>query len=156
MKTGKRIPITAAKQIADTYGYTQVIIHAYDGEQSGVQCVATYGKTVDDCNNAANGGNHIKKLLGWSPHLCNTLPRRRKKEEVDNSLDKPETLMKQGFESLSATRSYFKNAVVEYQKRNSSAKADPENAKNVQEAINLLNKAYDEISAIWENDIMDS
>lgn len=156
MKTGKRIPINVAKQIANDYGYTQVIIHAYDGESSGVQCVATYGKTVDDCNNAAKGGNYIKKLLGWSPDLCNTLPRRRTKEVVENNLDKPEELMKLGFGSLSATRSYFKNAVVEYQKRNSSVKADPENAKNVQAAIDLLNKAYDEISAIWENDIMDS
>jgi hypothetical protein len=42
-KTGRKIPITAAKAIANNYGYTQVIIHAFDGE-TGIQSVATFGK----------------------------------------------------------------------------------------------------------------
>ena len=78
MKTGKKIPIIAAKRIADEYGYSQIIIHAYDGE-TGMQCVATYGKSIKDCENAADGGNTIKKLLNWPEELCNTKPNKSKK-----------------------------------------------------------------------------
>jgi hypothetical protein len=82
-KTGKRIPITAAKKIGEEFGYTQVIIHAYDSE-TGCQCVTSWGKSLDDCENAARGGNAIKKLLGWPSELCNAVPNRtknRKKKE---------------------------------------------------------------------------
>ena len=30
MKTGKRIPVKASKDIANNFGYSQVIIHAFD------------------------------------------------------------------------------------------------------------------------------
>ena len=71
----KRIPITWAKKIANELGYTQVIIHAYDGE-TGIQSVCTYGKTIADCDNAAKGGNAIKRLLKWPEELCNAKPKR--------------------------------------------------------------------------------
>lgn len=74
----KKIPIKAAKDIANEYGYNQIIIHGYDIE-SGVQSVCTYGKSQEDCDNAAKGGNAIKKLLGWPDDLCNTKPQRVKK-----------------------------------------------------------------------------
>lgn len=83
MKTGKRIPISAVKEIAEKYGYTQVIVHGYDGE-TGIQCVATYGKTLKDCDNAAEGGNVIKKLCGFPEELCNTKPKRLKKVKPIN------------------------------------------------------------------------
>lgn len=79
-KTGKRIPIKSAKAIAKEFGYTQVIIHAYDGN-TGMQCVATYGTTLEDCDNAAAGGNALKKLLGWPEELCNAKPKRSKKND---------------------------------------------------------------------------
>lgn len=82
MKSGKRIPITVAKRIANELGYTQVIIHAYDGE-TGIQSVCTYGKSIADCDNAAIGGNTIKKLLGWDESLCNATPARIKKKKVN-------------------------------------------------------------------------
>lgn len=71
----KRIPISWAKKIAKELGYTQVVIHAYDNE-TGTQHVTTYGKTINDCDNAAKGGNAIKKLLKWDEDLCETKPRR--------------------------------------------------------------------------------
>lgn len=74
-KTGKRIPISWAKKIAIELGYTQVIIHAYDGE-TGIQSVCTFGKSLSDCDNAAKGGNAIKKFCGWPEELCNAKPRR--------------------------------------------------------------------------------
>ncbi len=76
-KTGKRIPIVTAKDIAEHFGYTQVIIHAYDGE-TGIQHVTTYGKSLADCENAAAGGNAIKKMLGWENH--DAVPARLKKK----------------------------------------------------------------------------
>ena len=76
----KRIPINWAKKIAEELGYTQVIIHGYDGE-TNVQCVTTYGESLSDCENAAEGGNQIKRLLGWSEELCNEKPKRIKKIE---------------------------------------------------------------------------
>lgn len=74
-KTGKRIPINWGKKIAEELGYSQVIIHGYDGE-TGIQCVSTYGKTVEDCKNAAEGGNTIKRWLQWPEELCNAVPKR--------------------------------------------------------------------------------
>ena len=79
-KTGKRIPINWAKKIAEDLGYTQVIIHAYDGE-AGIQHVTTYGKSLEDCKNAADGGNAIKRLLKWDEELCNAKPKRLQKAE---------------------------------------------------------------------------
>lgn len=75
----KRIPINWGKKIAEELGYTQVIIHGYDGE-TGEQCVTTYGKTISDCENAAEGGNAIKRLLGWPEELCNAKPKRSNKK----------------------------------------------------------------------------
>lgn len=78
-KTGKKIPISWAKKIAEELGYTQVVIHAYDGE-TNAQCVTTFGKTLADCENAAEGGNAIKRLLKWPEELCNAKPARSKKK----------------------------------------------------------------------------
>lgn len=77
-KTGKRIPILTAKDIADHYGYSQVIIHAFDAE-TGIQHVTTFGKSLSDCDNAAKGGNAIKKLLKWPEESCDAKPSRLKK-----------------------------------------------------------------------------
>jgi hypothetical protein len=84
-KTGRKIPITAAKAIANNYGYTQVIIHAFDGE-TGIQSVATFGKTLDDCKNAADGGNVIKRLMGWPEEMCHAVPARRTKKPKNDAL----------------------------------------------------------------------
>lgn len=61
-----KIPITAAKTVANEYACRQVILMAWDGERT--HCV-TYGKTVEDCDQAAQGGNRIKAALGWPESL---------------------------------------------------------------------------------------
>jgi hypothetical protein len=61
--------------------------------------------------------------------------------------------MKKGFESLSKTRELFGEAFKAYNTRSDFKKADPENAANVKASIHYLSAAYDEVSAIWENDI---
>lgn len=78
-KTGKPIPINWAKKIAEDLGYTQVIIHGYDGN-SGIQHVTTFGKSLADCGNAAKGGNVIKNMLGFSREACQSVPARIKRK----------------------------------------------------------------------------
>lgn len=94
MKTGQKIPITDAKKIAKERGYSQVIIHAFDGV-TGIQHVTTYGKSEDDCINAAQGGNTIKKLLKWDESNvkpARQISREKMKEIIDLlvlAIDKP-------------------------------------------------------------------
>lgn len=68
-------------------------------------------------------------------------------------METPEVIMKIAFEKLSETRKLFVQAGYAYEKRNSEAKADKENYVNVLLAISHLAEAYDEVSAIYENDI---
>lgn len=68
-----RIPISAARTIAGDHGCRQVIIVAWDGKKTHV---VTYGKTVKECEQAASGGNFVKKALGWPESLCNSEPSR--------------------------------------------------------------------------------
>jgi hypothetical protein len=71
----KRIPIAAAKQIADRFDLAQVIIAAFD-RNDGRTHIVTYGQTSQDCEQAAVGGNFIKKALGWPDELCHDEPAR--------------------------------------------------------------------------------
>lgn len=80
MNTGKRIPIKKAKDIATELGYTQVIITAFD-KDTGITSVCTYGKSQEDCVQAAEGGNFVKKALGWPETALNAKPSRLVKNE---------------------------------------------------------------------------
>jgi hypothetical protein len=64
----KRIPITAAKAIADKYNQTQVIILTWD-RVNGLTHVVTYGVTKEDCRQAAEGANRVKGFLGLAGRL---------------------------------------------------------------------------------------
>lgn len=57
-----RLPIQDAKEIAHRRGLRQVILLAWDGQRSHV---VTYGKSLEDCDQAAQGGERMKKLMGW-------------------------------------------------------------------------------------------
>lgn len=70
----KNIPIKAAKEIAENYDYPEVVIFAYD-PVTYRQHVTTYGKTIDQCEDAAKAGNYLKKALGWPEEMCNAKPR---------------------------------------------------------------------------------
>lgn len=77
----KRIPIQAAKDIAAKYGQGQVIIATWDAK-TGLTHVVTYGVTTADCEQAAKGGNLIKRALGWPEEMCQAEPARaRRKHE---------------------------------------------------------------------------
>ena len=63
------IPISAAKEIAERYGYDQVIVVARkvgkDPEPNG-EHVTTYGRSKVHCAIAAKVGNFLKhKVMGW-------------------------------------------------------------------------------------------
>lgn len=62
----KRIPIAAARRFAREYGCRQVIILAWDGKLT--HCT-TYGKSLEDCDQAAQGGNRMKAVMGWPESL---------------------------------------------------------------------------------------
>lgn len=56
----KRIPITAAKRVAQEQGLKQVVLLAYDGDRIHV---VTYGETKKDCDQAAASGRWIMSAL---------------------------------------------------------------------------------------------
>lgn len=67
----KRIPITAARRIAEDFGYDQVIVIARRVGQGlkmphGEHCT-TYGVTKAHCDVAARCGDFLKEeVLGWT------------------------------------------------------------------------------------------
>ena len=64
----KAIPISAAKKIAEQYGYDQIIVIARKvGE--GEHCT-TYGVDKANCDVAARIGDFLKfKVMGWAQLL---------------------------------------------------------------------------------------
>lgn len=62
----KRIPIAVAREVGRANGLSQVILCAWDGKLTHV---VTWGKTTEDCSQAAIGGNRIKNALGWPKDL---------------------------------------------------------------------------------------
>ena len=60
----KPIPISAAKRIAQDYGYDQVVIIAR--KVGGGEHVTTYGIDAIHCKVAARTGDFLKyKIMGW-------------------------------------------------------------------------------------------
>jgi hypothetical protein len=64
------IPITAARSIAEAYGYDQIVIigrKVGDGRagEEHREHVTTYGIDKDHCRLAALQGNALKRFMGW-------------------------------------------------------------------------------------------
>lgn len=78
----KRMPIKAAKDVARVYGQDQVILMTYDKATNLVH-VVSYGKTVEDCDLAAQSGNRLKRLLGWPEAMSGVVPSRVAKLEAE-------------------------------------------------------------------------
>ena len=77
-KPAKRIPICAAKDIGNAYGYDQVLVFAWN-RKTGTQHVTTWGRSAVDCDQIAQGGNHVKReLLGWPQSKACAEPNRVK------------------------------------------------------------------------------
>jgi ribosome-binding protein aMBF1 (putative translation factor) len=60
------IPVKALKEISQKYGYGHIICFATKGK---MQYVATYGTTIQACDEAAQFGDKMKDGLGWPESL---------------------------------------------------------------------------------------
>ena len=76
----KRIPIVAARDIAEKYGYDQVIIYARkvgDDPDAHGEHMTTYGRDKEHCAVAARIGDFLKyKIMGWVKTPTRTDPPR--------------------------------------------------------------------------------
>ena len=64
----KRIPISAARQIAEAYGYDQVIVYARKAGEDPAphgEHLTTYGVTKAHCGAAVKIADHLKRVMGW-------------------------------------------------------------------------------------------
>lgn len=61
-----KIPVKALKDLANTYGLDRVVVFATN---ANTQFVSTYGRTVEECSEAADFGNLLKDALGWPASL---------------------------------------------------------------------------------------
>lgn len=67
------IPFEAARDFAEKHDCRMVVVVAWDGEQTHV---VTYGVSEEECDRAAEGGNSVKRALGWPESLCQSEPSR--------------------------------------------------------------------------------
>jgi len=81
----KKLPIKIAKSIAKEYNQDQVVVVTYE-RKTGITRVVTYGNSIVDCEQAAIGGNFVKKALGWPDELCHDKPNGIIKKEVNEKL----------------------------------------------------------------------
>lgn len=70
----KKIPISAARQIAKDYGYEQVVIIGRRHSDNAVEHVTTYGVDKANCEVAAKMGDVLKKAMGWQKSPKGLLP----------------------------------------------------------------------------------
>jgi len=90
------IPIKSLKELSKKYGYDHIICFATKGR---MQYVATYGNTLQACDEAAQFGDKMKDGLGWpdnlhaAPSRVRALQRRVKELEaqLESLLTNPNT-----------------------------------------------------------------
>lgn len=78
----KSITIKAARDIAKQFDKDQVIILTWDKAYNTTH-VTTYGKSIVDCEQAATGGNLIKRqILKWPEEKCKDMPARIRRKKI--------------------------------------------------------------------------
>jgi hypothetical protein len=77
----KGVPIKVARALSREFDKDQVIIVTWDAAHKKMH-VTTYGKTLLDCSRAAEGGNFVKRALGWPEKLCNDKLARVRRSEA--------------------------------------------------------------------------
>jgi len=73
-----RIPIKALKILAQHLKLTHIVVFGYDGKS---QHVASYGKSLEACSQAADFANRMKDQLGW-PQILHAQPARVRRLEA--------------------------------------------------------------------------
>ena len=71
-----RLPIKALRELAKKFGYSHVVVFAYDRNKN-MSHIATYGRTIKECDQAAQFGDMLKDALHW-PESLHTVPNRVK------------------------------------------------------------------------------
>jgi hypothetical protein len=71
--TVTRIPIKAAREVAQRFDQDQVILITF-GARPPRTHVVTFGKTLTDKAMAARFGNKLKRSWGWTEDLCCSVP----------------------------------------------------------------------------------
>ena len=68
------ISVEEAKALAEKFGLSHIVIytHKKSAEESSI---TTYGKTTEQCAQAAGFGNNMKSLLDWPKSLHDQPPR---------------------------------------------------------------------------------
>jgi len=91
-----RLPIKALQELANKFGYSVVVVYAWDAEKK-MQHVATWGRTIKLCDQAAQWGNMLKDALGW-PESLHAEPNRVKK--LQERIKQLETAIEQHFDTV--------------------------------------------------------
>jgi len=68
----KRIPITAAKRVAEEYGYDQVLVYARKTGEPGGEHMTTYGVNKTHCSIAAAMADRLQRFMGWKTDASRT------------------------------------------------------------------------------------
>lgn len=77
-----RVPIRAAKQIAQEFNQSHVILFCYGPNDTSH--VVTYGRTTENSDQAATFGNKLKKALGWPREMTTATPARVQRLKDEN------------------------------------------------------------------------
>jgi hypothetical protein len=83
------IPIKVLKEFANKYGYNTIVMFATSPDKK--EYVATYGKSIQECDWAAQFGDSVKDLLRW-PESLHAAPSRvrqlqKRVKELEAELD---------------------------------------------------------------------
>jgi hypothetical protein len=78
------IPIKELKELSKKYSYDHIICFATRGK---MQYVATYGRTIEECDQAAQFGDKMKDALGWPESLHSAPSRVRKLQKRIRDLE---------------------------------------------------------------------
>lgn len=70
-----RLPIKALKELANKNGQDIVIVFGADSDGHTTH-VATWGRSIEECDKAARWGNNMKEKLGWPDSLTHAEPSR--------------------------------------------------------------------------------
>lgn len=87
-----RLPIKALRELANKYKYSVVVAYAYD-DKNKMQHIATWGRTIKLCDQAAQWGNMMKDALGWPERLHAEPNRVKKLKERTKRLEESGDLM---------------------------------------------------------------
>jgi hypothetical protein len=77
----KRLPIQAAKDLAEKYNQSQVILVTWDKDDGLIHTVS-YGVSLRDCEQAALGANMVRMALGFPEDDCKAVPARICKKQT--------------------------------------------------------------------------